>query len=99
MIPLTDKENKSYEKQKLCNMRKIGFSNDDDNEVALNKRYQKIRNHCHYTGKCRRAAHDIYNLRHKTSKKFLQYFITVLHIIIISQSTNLQMNVKVNLNA
>ena len=23
--------------------------------------YQKVSDHCHYTGKCRGAAHDIYN--------------------------------------
>ena len=31
--------------------------------------YQKVSDHCHYTGKCRGAAHDIYNLRHKTPKE------------------------------
>ena len=31
--------------------------------------YQKVSDHCHYTGKCGGAAHDIYNLRHKTPKE------------------------------
>ena len=43
VIPLTDEENKSYEKQKVCYICKKGFSTDD------NKKYQKVRDHCHYT--------------------------------------------------
>ena len=31
---------------------------DDDN-----KKYQKVRYHCHYTGNYRGAAHDICNLK------------------------------------
>ena len=56
MIPLTDEENKSYEKQKFCYICKAGFSTDNGNrvalnEVALNKRYHKVGDHCHCTGK------------------------------------------------
>ena len=29
--------------------------------------YHKIRDHCHYTGKYRGAAHDICNLRYKVN--------------------------------
>ena len=29
------------------------------------KLYNKVRYHCHYTGKYRRAAHSICNVRHK----------------------------------
>ena len=29
------------------------------------KKYYKVRDHCHYTGRYRGAAHDICNLRHK----------------------------------
>ena len=64
MIPLTDEENKFYKKQKVCYMCKKQFSNDDDN-----KNYHKVRDHCHYTGKYRGAAHSICNLRYKTSKE------------------------------
>ena len=64
MIPLTDKEKKFYEKQKFCYIYKKGFSTDDDN----NKKYQKIKDHCHYTGKFREAAQSICNLRYKTPK-------------------------------
>ena len=30
---------------------------------------QKVRDHCHYTGKYREAAHSICNLRYKISKE------------------------------
>ena len=53
MIPLTD------EKQKVCDICKKGFSTDDDD----NKKDHKVRDHCHYTGKFRRAAHNTCNLR------------------------------------
>ena len=32
------------------------------------KKYHKVRNNCHYTGKYRGAAHNICNLRYKTPK-------------------------------
>ena len=32
------------------------------------KKYHKVRDHCHYTGKYRGAAHDICNLRYKIPK-------------------------------
>ena len=65
MIPLTDEENKFYEKQKVCYICKKGFSTDDDD----NKKYQKVRDHCHYTEKFRGAAHSICNLRYKTANE------------------------------
>ena len=42
MVPLTDEENKSYKKQKVCYICKKEFS-----IYADNKRYHKIRDHCH----------------------------------------------------
>ena len=63
MIPLTHEENKSYKKQKVFYICKKGFSTDDDN-----KKY-KVRDHCHYTGKYRGAAHNICNIRYKTPKE------------------------------
>ena len=64
MIPLTSKERKLHSKQKVCYICKKGFSTDDDN-----KKYQKVRDHCHYTGKYRGTTHDICNLRYKTPTK------------------------------
>ena len=34
------------------------------------KKYLTVKNHCHYTGEYRGAAHDICNLRYKYQKKF-----------------------------
>ena len=64
MILLTYKENKSYEKQKVCYICKKGFSTD-----ALNKKHHEVRDHCHCTRKFRGAAYSICNLKHKTPKE------------------------------
>ena len=48
----------------VCHICKKRFTTDDDN-----KKYYKIRDHCHYTGKCRGAAHNICNLRYETPKE------------------------------
>ena len=64
MIPLTKKEEKKHNKQEVCYICKKGFSTDDNN-----KKYHKVRNHCHYTGKYRGAAHDICYLRYKIPKE------------------------------
>ena len=58
MIPLTDKEKESYENQKICHICKKEFNNDN-----------KVRDHCHYTGKYRGAAHNKCNLRYKIPKE------------------------------
>ena len=68
MIPLTDKENKSYEKQKVCYICKKEFGIDEKDKNTF-KLYHKVRDHCHYTGKFRGAAHSICNLRYKTPKE------------------------------
>ena len=54
MIPLTKKEEKMHNKQKVCYTCKKRFSVDDKN-----KKYHKVKDHCHYTGKYRGAAHNI----------------------------------------
>ena len=73
MILLTDKEKKSYEKQKVCYICKKEFSTDENDKNAF-KLYHKVRDHCHYTGKFRGAAHSICNLRYKTLKEMLVVF-------------------------
>ena len=62
MIPLTTKEQIYYNKQKICYICKKEFENND-------KKQQKVRDHCHYTGKYRGAAHNICNLRYKVPKE------------------------------
>ena len=54
-----------YNEQKVCYICKKRFSTDDDN----NEKYHKVKDHCHYTGKYRGAAHDICNLRYKIPKE------------------------------
>ena len=63
MIPLTKEEKKIYCEQKFFHICKKRFSTDDDN-----KKYFKVRDHCHYTGKYRGAPYNICNLRYKTPK-------------------------------
>ena len=70
MIALTYKEIMSDEKQKVCHIYKKGFFYDKNEKNKL-KLYQKVRDHCHYTGKFRGAAHSICNLRCKVNEKFL----------------------------
>ena len=64
MIPLTKKEEKKHNKQKVWYISRKEF-NADDND----KKYHKVKDHCQYTGKYRGAAHDICNLRYKISKE------------------------------
>ena len=58
MIPLTNEEKESYENQEICHICKKEFNNDN-----------KVRNHCHYTGNYRGAAHNKRNLRSKIPKE------------------------------
>ena len=64
MIPLTKEEEKNHNKQKVFYICKEGFNTDNSD-----KKYHKVKDHCHYTGKYRGAAHDICNLRYKTPKE------------------------------
>ena len=68
MILLTYEENKSYKKKNICCMCKKEFSTDDD------KKYHKVRDHCHYTGKYWGAAHNVCNLTYQTSKEIPKVF-------------------------
>ena len=69
MIPLTKKKEKIRNKQEVCYICKKRFSTDNDSGIAFNKKYYKVRDHCHYNGKYRGAAPDICNLRYKTPKE------------------------------
>ena len=68
MIPLTENESRSYEKHKKCHICQRGFCYDKNQEEKF-KLYQKVRDHCHYTGKLRGAAHIICNLIYKVSQE------------------------------
>ena len=60
IIPLTTEE-------KICYICKKEFNNND-------KKNYKVRDHCHYTGKYRGAAHNICNLRYKVPKEIPTVF-------------------------
>ena len=61
MIPLTNKQIKSYEKQKVRHICKKEFSDD--------KNKKKARDYYHYTRKFRGPAHSVCNLRYKVPKE------------------------------
>ena len=61
IIPLTDKEKETNENQKVCYICKKIFS--------TNKKYCKVRDHCHYTGQYTGTAHSICNLRYQIPKE------------------------------
>ena len=73
MIPLTDKENKSYEKQNVCYICKNEFSTGENDKNAF-KLYHKVWDHCQYTRKFRETAYRIWNLRYKTPKEIWVVF-------------------------
>ena len=56
MAPLKKEEEEDYNNQKVCYICKKEFIND------------KLRDHCHYTGKYRGAAHNTCNLKYKIPK-------------------------------
>ena len=62
MIPLTIKEKIHYNEQEICYICKKEFDKSD-------KKHYKVRDHCHYTGKCRGAGHNTCNLRYKIPKE------------------------------
>ena len=68
MIPLTNKEIKPYEKRKVCYICEKTFCDDKDKKSQYDL-HHKVRDHCHYTGKFRGAAHNICNLRYEVLKK------------------------------
>ena len=70
MIPLTTEEKIYHNKQKICYICKKEFG-------ISNKKHHKVKDHCHYMGKYRGAAHNICNLRYKIC------FIMALLMIII----------------
>ena len=52
-------------KQKICYICKEKF----ENKYLKDKKYRKVRDHCHYTGKYRGAVHSICNLKYNIPNK------------------------------
>ena len=67
MIPLTPEEQEYYENQKKCHICKRPFIFDKENNNYKN--YKKVKDHCHFTGKFRDAAHSICNLRYSVPRE------------------------------
>ena len=66
MISLTHEENKFFKEQEACHICKEKFCTDKDDKNYKNER--KVKDHCHYTGKSRGAAHSKCNLNYKVPK-------------------------------
>ena len=64
MMPLTHQQQLNYEESKYCHICKKKFYEDEDDNHK-SKSYNKVRDHCHYTGTYRGVAHSICNLRYK----------------------------------
>ena len=95
MIPLTKEEKKMRNQQKVCYKCKKIFS-------TMIKIKNIIKDHCHYTGKYRDAAHDIYNLRYKIPKEIAVVFhndsTCDYHLIIKELAEEIEENLNVSVN-
>ena len=67
MIALTREENYFYKEQEACYIWKEKFCTDKNDKNYINKK--KVKDHCHYTGKFREAAHSKCNLDYKVPKE------------------------------
>ena len=67
IIPLTDEENNIYNKQKICYTCKEKLCLDKDDKKYINRK--KVKDNCHNTGKFRRPAHSICDLKYKVPKE------------------------------
>ena len=58
ILLLTEDELKLHQDTKVCYICEKRILR----KLAKNENCQKVRDHCHYTGRCREAAHSIFNL-------------------------------------
>ena len=61
---LTKEQQESCENTKICYICKEKF----ENKYLKDKKCPKVRDHCHFTGECRGAAHSICNLKYSIPK-------------------------------
>ena len=69
MIRLTKEEKQCYRKQETCHIFQKELCYDKNDEKYTNRK--KAKDHCHYTGKFRGAAHSKFNLNYKVPKEIL----------------------------
>ena len=62
---LTNEQHNSYQNSKICYICKKQF----EDKHATDKKYRKVRDHCHYTGEYIGAAHNICNLKYSVPKE------------------------------
>ena len=62
IIPLTDKEKETHENQNVCYICEKEFSTD--------KKYCKVRDHCHYTGQHKGSTYDYHFIIRQLAKEF-----------------------------
>ena len=66
MIPLSEDELSKHEKAKLCHICNQTFNTNKKSKYYNN--FKKVRDHCHYAGNYRGAAHSLCNLRYQVQK-------------------------------
>ena len=62
---LTKEQQEPYENAKMCYICKEKV----EDKHAKDKKYRQVRNHCHYSGEYRGAAHSICNLKYSVPKE------------------------------
>ena len=62
---LTKEQQESYKNAKICYICQEKL----ENKYSKDKKYRKIRDHCHYTGEYRGAVHSVCNLKDIVPKR------------------------------
>ena len=61
---LTKEQQESYENAKISHICREKF----ENKYLKDKKYRKVRDHCHYAGEYKGAAHSLYDLKYSVPK-------------------------------
>ena len=91
IIAPTKKERKAHRDQNVCYICKRAFSSDDD-------KYDKIKDHCYYTGRYLGAAHVVCSKKFKIPKEIAAVFhngYTIIILLLKSWLKNLKTNLSV----